>query len=64
MQNFHFTSINPSQCADLGAWRLDLDKERQGRVAAEQQAAVLAAKLEAANKRTGKADAAMIESLA
>ena len=50
--------------ADLGALRLDLDKERQGRVAAEQQAAVLAAKLEAANERTGKAEAATVEAVA
>ena len=50
--------------ADLGALRLDLDKERQGRVAAEQQAAVLAAKLEGANERTGKAEAATIEAVA
>jgi len=47
--------------ADLGALRLDLDKERQGRVAAEQQAAVLDAKLEAANERTSKAEAAAID---
>ena len=52
--------------ADLDALRLDLDKERQGRVAAEQQAAVLGAKLEAANERTGKAEAeaATIEAVA
>ena len=50
--------------ADLGALRLDLDKERQGRVAAEQQAAVLGAKLEAANERTGKAEAATVEAVA
>ena len=50
--------------ADLGALRVDLDKERQGRVAAEQQAAVLGAKLEGANERTGKAEAAAIEAAA
>ena len=38
-----------------------LDKERQGRVAAEQQAAVLGTKLEGANERTGKAEAAKVE---
>ena len=41
--------------------RVDLNKERQGRVAAEQQAAVLGAKLEGANERTGKAEAAKVE---
>ena len=50
--------------ADINALRVDLDKERQGRVAAEQQAAVLGAKLEAANERTGKAEAATIEAVA
>lgn len=47
--------------ADLYALRLDLDKERQGRMAAEQQAAVLAAKLEAANERIRKAEAMIME---
>ena len=50
--------------ADMDALRVDLDKERQGRVAAEQQAAVLGAKLEAANERTGKAEAATIDAAA
>ena len=40
--------------ADIDALRVDLDKERQGRVGAEQQAAVLGAKLEGANERTGR----------
>lgn len=47
--------------ADLGALRLDLDKERQGRMAAEKQAAILAAKLEAANERIHKAEAVIME---
>lgn len=47
--------------ADLAALRAELDKERQGRVGAEQQAAVLTAKLEAATERAGKAEAAAIE---
>ena len=50
--------------ADLGALRVGLDKERQERVAAEQQAAVLGAKLEAANERAGKAKAAIIDAVA
>ena len=50
--------------ADIDALRVELDKERQGRVAAEQQAAVLGAKLEGANERTGKAEAATIEAVA
>ena len=50
--------------ADIDALRVNLDKERQGRVAAEQQAAVLGAKLEGANERTGKAEAATIEAVA
>ena len=47
--------------ANLDALRVDLDREPQGRVAPEQQAAVLEAKLEAANERIGKAEAATIE---
>ena len=50
--------------ADIDALRVDLDKERQGRVAAEQQAAVLGVKLEGANERTGKAEAATVEAAA
>ena len=44
--------------------RLELDKERQGRVVAEQQAAVLGAKLEAAIERSAKADSAALDALA
>ena len=50
--------------ADLAAVRAELDKERQGRVSAEQQAAVLAAKLEATADRAAKAEAAVIEATA
>lgn len=49
--------------ADLATLRLDLDKERQGRVVAEQQAAVLGAKLEAAIERSVKADSAALDAL-
>jgi colicin import membrane protein len=45
--------------ADLATLRLELDKEWQGRVSAEQQAAVLAAKLDAATERATKAEAAV-----
>ena len=50
--------------ADLASLRLELDKERQGRVVAEQQAAVLGAKLEAAIERSAKADSAALDALA
>jgi colicin import membrane protein len=50
--------------ADLASLRLELDKERHGRVVAEQQAAVLGAKLEAAIERSAKADAAIIDAQA
>ena len=50
--------------ADLATLRLELDKERQGRVVAEQQAAVLGAKLEAALERSAKADVAALDALA
>jgi len=50
--------------ADLGALRVNLDKERQGRVVADQQAAVMEAKLEGANERSGKAEAATIDAAA
>ena len=50
--------------ADLATLRLELDKERQGRVVAEQQAAVLGAKLEAALERSAKADSAALDALA
>lgn len=50
--------------ADLATLRLALDQERQGRVVAEQQAAVLGAKLEAALERSVKADRAAIDALA
>ena len=50
--------------ADIDALRVELDKERQGRVGAEQQAAVLGAKMEGANERTGKAEAATVEAAA
>jgi colicin import membrane protein len=47
--------------ADLATLRAELGTERQGRVAAEQQAAVLDAKLEAASERAVKAEAAALE---
>lgn len=50
--------------ADLATLRAELDKERQGRVSAEQQAAVLAAKLEATTDRATKAETAVIEATA
>jgi hypothetical protein len=50
--------------ADLASLRLELDKERQGRVVAEQQVAVLGAKLEAAIERSAKADNAALDALA
>ncbi len=50
--------------ADLASLRLELNKERQGRVVAEQQAAVLGAKLEAALERSTKADASALDALA
>jgi chromosome segregation ATPase len=50
--------------ADLASLRLELDKERQGRVMAEQQAAVLGAKLEAAIERSAKAESAALDALA
>ena len=50
--------------ADLATLRLELEKERQGRVVAEQQAAVLGAKLEAALERSAKADSAALDALA
>lgn len=50
--------------ADLATLRLELDKERQGRVVAEQQAAVLGAKLEAALERSAKADSAALDAQA
>lgn len=50
--------------ADLASLRGELDKERQGRVVAEQQAAVLGAKLEAALERSAKADNAALDALA
>ena len=50
--------------ADLANLRLELDKERQGRVVAEQQAAVLGAKLEAAIERSAKADSTALDALA
>lgn len=50
--------------ADLATLRAELDKERQGRVSAEQQAAVLAAKLDATADRAAKAEAAVIEATA
>ena len=49
---------------DLATLRLALDQERQGRVVAEQQAAVLGAKLEAALERSAKADSAALDALA
>lgn len=50
--------------ADLATLRGELDKERQGRVVAEQQAAVLGAKLDAALERCAKADSAVLDALA
>ena len=50
--------------ADLATLRGELDQERQGRVVAEQQAAVLGAKLEAALERSAKADNAALDALA
>jgi colicin import membrane protein len=50
--------------ADLASLRLELGKERHGRVVAEQQAAVLGAKLEAAIERSAKADSAALDALA
>ena len=49
---------------DIGALHLDLGKERQGRVAGEQQAVGLPAKLEAANKSPDKKKAAAIDAAA
>lgn len=45
--------------AELAAMRSELERERQGRVVAEQQAAVLAAKLEAVTDRATKAESAI-----
>jgi DNA repair exonuclease SbcCD ATPase subunit len=56
--------VMPRLEADLASLRLELDKERQGRVVAEQQAAVLGAKLEAAIERSAKADSAVLDALA
>ena len=50
--------------ADLAALRTDLEEERQDRVSAEQQAAVLAAKLEAATDRATKAETAAADATA
>jgi colicin import membrane protein len=47
--------------SDLATLRGDLDRERQGRVSSEQQAAVLVAKLEATADRATKAEAAAID---
>ena len=49
--------------ADLAALRVELDQERVGLVAAEQESAVLAQKLEAVISRADKAEAAAGEAL-
>lgn len=51
----------PRMETDLAALRVELDKERSGRISAEQQTAVLTAKLEAASDRTSRAEATAIE---
>ncbi len=54
----------PRLKADLANLHLDLNTERQGCVVAEQQAAVLGAKLEAAIEHSAKADSAVLDAQA
>ena len=54
----------PALHTEIERLRAEMDKERQGRVASEQQTAVMAAKLEAAIERAAKAEAAAVEATA
>jgi hypothetical protein len=56
--------ILPTLQADLADSRSELEKESKGRVFAEQQAAVLGSKLEAATDRAIKAETAAMETTA